>query len=78
MPKSSQAQRSLIVNAHNPNPSTKKVKYIISIIYLLVLAIIVAGSYINQHNPRGQNKVPTIKESQKEGGGKRLYSDLLN
>ena len=32
----------------NPGQSAKKVKYIASIIYLLVFAFIVGGSYINQ------------------------------
>ena len=36
------------MNEYNPDPTAKKVKYAASIIYLLVLAIIVGGSYINQ------------------------------
>lgn len=36
------------MNEYNPDPTTKKVKYIASIIYLLVMAFIVGGSYINQ------------------------------
>lgn len=41
-----------IMNQYNPDPAAKKVKYIASIIYLLVLAFIVGGSYINQQlNP---------------------------
>lgn len=32
----------------NPDQAAKKVKYIASIIYLLVFAFIVGGSYINQ------------------------------
>ncbi len=36
------------MNDYHPDPSTKKVKYIASVIYLLVLAFIVGGSYINQ------------------------------
>ncbi len=37
-----------IMNEYQPDTNTKKVKYIVSIIYLLVLAFIVGGSYINQ------------------------------
>lgn len=33
---------------YNPDPAAKRVKYIASIIYLLVLAFIVGGSYIHQ------------------------------
>ena len=36
------------MNEYNPDPAAKKVRYIASIIYLLVLAFIVGGSYINQ------------------------------
>lgn len=36
------------MNEYNPDPKAKKVKYIASIIYLLVLVFIVGGSYINQ------------------------------
>ncbi len=36
------------MNQYNPDPTAKKVKYIASIIYLLVLAFLVGGSYINQ------------------------------
>lgn len=36
------------MNEYNPDPAAKKVKYIASIVYLLVLAFIVGGSYINQ------------------------------
>ena len=36
------------MNEHNSKHAAKKVKYIASIIYLLVLAFIVGGSYINQ------------------------------
>ena len=32
----------------NPDQAAKKVKYIASIIYLLVFSFIVGGSYINQ------------------------------
>jgi hypothetical protein len=33
---------------HSSDPAAKKVKYIASIIYLLVFSFIVGGSYINQ------------------------------
>jgi len=36
------------MNEQNAKNSAKKVKYITSIIYLVVLAFIVGGSYINQ------------------------------
>lgn len=36
------------MNEYNPDPAAKKVKYIASIIYLLVFAFLVGGSYINQ------------------------------
>ena len=36
------------MNEHNSKNSAKKVKYITSIIYLIVLTFIVGGSYINQ------------------------------
>ncbi|MCK4842868.1 MAG: hypothetical protein KAT04_13480 [Methylococcales bacterium] len=38
------------MNENTPNsaPAAKKVKYIASIIYLLVFAFVVGGSYINQ------------------------------
>ena len=36
------------MNEHNSKNTAKKVKYITSIIYLVVLAFIVGGSYINQ------------------------------
>ena len=36
------------MNEYKPDTNTKRVKYIVSIIYLLVLAFIVVGSYINQ------------------------------
>jgi len=36
------------MNEYNPDPASKKARYIASIIYLLVLAFIVGGSYINQ------------------------------
>lgn len=68
-----------MMNAHNPNSLTKKVKYIISIVYLLVLAIIVAGSYINQpNNQRNQNKVSTTKEGQKKGSVQHFDSELFS
>jgi hypothetical protein len=35
---------------YNPDPAAKKVRYIASIIYLLVLGFIVGGSYINQQD----------------------------
>lgn len=40
------------MNEYNPDPTAKKVKYAASIIYLLVLAIIVGGSYINQQQEK--------------------------
>ena len=40
------------MNENVPDSSTKKVKYTVSIIYLLVLAIIVGGSYINQQQEK--------------------------
>ena len=33
---------------HSSDPAAKKVKYIASIIYLLIFTFIVGGSYINQ------------------------------
>ncbi|MEE9339432.1 MAG: hypothetical protein V3U87_15265 [Methylococcaceae bacterium] len=36
------------MNEYNPDPAAKKVKYIASIIYLLVFAFLVGGSYLNQ------------------------------
>ncbi len=36
------------MHEYNPDPAAKKVRYISSIIYLLVLTFIVGGSYINQ------------------------------
>ncbi|MFW5444178.1 MAG: hypothetical protein ACKE51_07720 [Methylococcaceae bacterium] len=36
------------MNENTTDPAAKKVKYIASIIYLLVLAFIVGGSYLNQ------------------------------
>jgi hypothetical protein len=36
------------MNEHNSKHAAKKVKYITSIIYLIVLAFVVGGSYINQ------------------------------
>ncbi len=36
------------MNMYNPDPAAKRVKYIASIIYLLVLAFIVGGSHIHQ------------------------------
>ena len=36
------------MNEHSSKSTAKKVKYITSIIYLVVLAFIVGGSYINQ------------------------------
>ena len=36
------------MNEHNSKNTAKKVKYITSIIYLVVLAFIVGGSYIHQ------------------------------
>lgn len=36
------------MNEYNPDPEAKKVRYLVSIIYLLVLAFLVVGSYINQ------------------------------
>ena len=36
------------MNEYTPDPAAKKIKYIASIIYLLVLAFIVGGSYLNQ------------------------------
>ena len=36
------------MNEYNPDPAAKKVRYIASIIYLLVFAFLVGGSYINQ------------------------------
>ena len=36
------------MNENNSKHAAKKVKYIASIIYLIVLAFVVGGSYINQ------------------------------
>ena len=36
------------MNEHTSKNTAKKVKYVTSIIYLIVLAFIVGGSYINQ------------------------------
>ncbi|MCK5828995.1 MAG: hypothetical protein KAH20_01700 [Methylococcales bacterium] len=50
----------------NPEQAEKKVKYIASIIYLLVFAFIVGGSYINQQQEPSvlieKNEVVTIPE----------------
>jgi hypothetical protein len=35
------------MNKYTPDPAVKKVKYITSIIYLLVFSFIVGGTYIN-------------------------------
>ncbi|MEO1881610.1 MAG: hypothetical protein ABGX37_07865 [Methylococcales bacterium] len=35
---------------YNPDPAVKKVRYITSIIYLLVLGFIVGGSYLHQQD----------------------------
>jgi len=43
------------MNEYNPDPAAKKVKYIASIIYLLVLAFIVGGTYINQQQKTSDN-----------------------
>ena len=44
------------MNKYNPDPTAKKVKYIASVIYLLVLAFIVGGSYIYQHQKATESK----------------------
>ncbi|MCF6250429.1 MAG: hypothetical protein L3J75_04050 [Methylococcaceae bacterium] len=36
------------MNEYTPDPAAKRVKYIASIIYIVVLAFIVGGSYLNQ------------------------------
>ncbi|KAF3982645.1 MAG: hypothetical protein HFP81_05595 [Methylococcales symbiont of Hymedesmia sp. n. MRB-2018] len=46
---------------YNPDPVAKKVRYTASIIYLLVLAFIVGGSYINQQDSSIEN---TIEEEE--------------
>jgi hypothetical protein len=43
------------MNVYNPNPA-KKAKYIASILYLLVLAFIVGGSYLHQQQPMGDSE----------------------
>lgn len=45
----------LNMNVHKPDPA-KKVKYIASILYLLVFTFIVAGSYIHQQQPVDENE----------------------
>ncbi len=35
---------------NRPDTNSKKAKYVVSIIYLLLLTFIVGGSYINQQN----------------------------
>jgi len=47
------------MNEYNPDPAAKKVKYIASIIYLLVFAFLVGGSYINQQQ---ETSIQTIDE----------------
>ena len=39
------------MNKNTPDADAKKVKYIASILYLLVFTFIVVGSYINQPPP---------------------------
>ena len=43
------------MNEYNPD-SAKKVKYIASILYLLVLAFIVGGSYLHQQQPTNESE----------------------
>lgn len=43
------------MNEINTAPTPKKVRYIASIIYLLIFAFIVGGSYINQQTSTEQN-----------------------
>ncbi len=38
------------MNEYNPKPTTKKVRYIASIIYLTIITFLVAGSYIHQQS----------------------------
>jgi hypothetical protein len=47
---------------YNPDPAVKKAKYIASIIYLLVLAFLVGGSYINQQQETPVNDINFVAE----------------
>jgi len=44
------------MNEHGSKNTAKKVKYITSIIYLIVLAFIVGGSYINQQQQQFEDQ----------------------
>jgi len=48
---------------HSSDTKTKKVKYIASIVYLLVFTFIVGGSYINQQTA-SDSQVPANLESE--------------
>ncbi len=39
---------------YNPDPEVKKVRYVASVLYLLVLAFLVGGSYIHQQNKQAE------------------------
>jgi hypothetical protein len=43
---------------YSSDPATKKVKYAASIIYVLVMAFIVAGSYLHQQNQTVESNEP--------------------
>jgi len=53
------------MNENQPETGSKKAKYIVSIIYLLVLAFIVGGSYINQQDTQDNKNTiaPIINQS---------------
>jgi hypothetical protein len=53
------------MNEKSPDANAKKVKYIASIIYLLVFTFIVVGSYINQQPSVEQQGID--KEPRKQG-----------
>ncbi len=47
---------------YNPDPAAKRVKYIASIIYLLVLAFIVGGTYIHQQQETPVNNIDFVAD----------------
>ncbi len=46
---------------NSSDPAAKKVKYIASMIYLLIFAFIVGGSYINQQSPANAEEADGIE-----------------